>query len=201
MNVLRRTWRSIRHATKPLRHRVGSLRSQGRIQHTVPILPEDRAYKRRRWHVLVDLIHEHCHDRALTVAEIGIDQGFTSSYLIKYCPQIERIYAVDVRPPRPNSLMWTLDRVTFLHGDSAQSAAQFNDESFHLVFIDGDHTARGVLRDLEAWVPKVRSGGVISGHDYGSHFHLDVKPVVDAFFRDHAHPVHVDANRTFWVLK
>ena len=94
MNVLRRTWRSIRHATKPLRHRVGSLRSQGRIQHTVPILPEDRAYKRRRWHVLVDLIHEHCHDRALTVAEIGIDQGFTSSYLIKYCPQIERISAL-----------------------------------------------------------------------------------------------------------
>ena len=33
------------------------------------------------------------------------------------------------------------------------------------VFVDADHSTEGVLRDLTAWAPKVRPGGLIVGHD------------------------------------
>lgn len=36
-----------------------------------------------------------------------------------------------------------------------------------MVFIDGDHTREGVKLDLDTWVPRVKVGGVIAGHDYG----------------------------------
>jgi cephalosporin hydroxylase len=34
------------------------------------------------------------------------------------------------------------------------------------VYLDADHSKAGVLADLKLWMPKVRPGGVIAGHDY-----------------------------------
>jgi len=36
-----------------------------------------------------------------------------------------------------------------------------------MVFIDADHSYEGVHNDILKWLPKVKSGGIISGHDYG----------------------------------
>lgn len=35
------------------------------------------------------------------------------------------------------------------------------------VFVDSDHSYEGVLEDVTAWVPLVKPGGWIGGHDYG----------------------------------
>lgn len=35
------------------------------------------------------------------------------------------------------------------------------------VFIDGDHAYHAVAADIAAWEPKLRSGGFLSGHDFG----------------------------------
>ena len=48
---------------------------------------------------------------------------------------------------------------------SAEAAAQFEDGSLDMVFVDGDHTKAGVLADLTLWRPKLRSGGLLCGHD------------------------------------
>ena len=55
-----------------------------------------------------------------------------------------------------------------IEGDSALSAKQFPDKSLDFVFIDADHRYTSVKKDITAWLPKVKSGGIISGHDYGS---------------------------------
>jgi predicted alpha/beta hydrolase family esterase len=36
------------------------------------------------------------------------------------------------------------------------------------VFIDADHKYESVKADIAAWLPKVRPGGHIAGHDYHS---------------------------------
>jgi hypothetical protein len=43
------------------------------------------------------------------------------------------------------------------------------DESLDFVYIDAHHALPSVIADLAAWEPKVRSGGVVAGHDY---FHM-----------------------------
>jgi hypothetical protein len=58
------------------------------------------------------------------------------------------------------------DRVKVLRMDSAEAAATFAEKSLSFVYLDGDHSLDGVLKDLQAWWPKVQRGGIIAGHDY-----------------------------------
>ena len=53
---------------------------------------------------------------------------------------------------------------------SVQAAKMVADRLLDFVFIDARHTYKNVLEDIRVWVPKVRKGGVISGHDYGGNF-------------------------------
>lgn len=57
-------------------------------------------------------------------------------------------------------------KVTILRGLSYEMAKQIKDNDLSLVYIDADHSYEGVKRDLNAFYSKVRSGGVIAGHDY-----------------------------------
>lgn len=68
--------------------------------------------------------------------------------------------------------------VTPIVGDSAHSASFYKDESLDFVFLDADHTYEGVLRDINAWLPKVKPGGILAGDDIGNHDHPGVHMAV-----------------------
>jgi hypothetical protein len=59
-------------------------------------------------------------------------------------------------------------RRTILRMTSAAAAGQVEPHSLDFVFIDAVHSRKCVLQDLELWEPKIRVGGLISGHDYGN---------------------------------
>lgn len=74
-------------------------------------------------------------------------------------------------------------RFRIIKTDSISASESFEDNSLDFVFIDGDHTYEGALKDIESWYPKVKNGGFISGHDYdGPERHFGVKDAVDDFF-------------------
>jgi uncharacterized Rossmann fold enzyme len=58
------------------------------------------------------------------------------------------------------------DRAKIIRKDSREAAKDIPDGSLDFVFIDADHTYEGCKGDIEAWLPKVKKGGFISGHDY-----------------------------------
>jgi len=67
------------------------------------------------------------------------------------------------------------------------AARDFPDEFFSFVYLDARHDEESVREDLLAWYPKLRVGGLFSGHDYVD---LDtalndfgVKTAVDEFAR------------------
>ncbi len=64
--------------------------------------------------------------------------------------------------------------------DSLQAAQLYPDRSLDFVFIDANHDYEPVLADIHAWLPKIRTGGHIAGHDYMSD--KQVKRAVDETF-------------------
>ena len=71
-----------------------------------------------------------------------------------------------------------LGLVNLIKAHSLDVVSNYEDNSLSLVFIDGSHTYEDVKADLLAWLPKVKSGGMLAGHDYGSTYHVGVYPAV-----------------------
>lgn len=62
---------------------------------------------------------------------------------------------------------------------SIEAASSFEDGSLDFVYIDADHRYESVKRDIKAWLPKVRKGGILAGHDYHTDCWPDVVRAVD----------------------
>jgi predicted O-methyltransferase YrrM len=57
--------------------------------------------------------------------------------------------------------------MTPLEMESVKASALYTDGSLDFVFIDAEHKYEFVMMDIISWLPKVKQGGVIAGHDYG----------------------------------
>jgi hypothetical protein len=79
---------------------------------------------------------------------------------------------------------------------SWEAAARWADGSVDFVWVDADHSYDGVTKDLQAWWPKVKPGGLIGGHDY--HW-KQCGAAVDDFFRQRGRQV-VPVSASSWML-
>ena len=125
---------------------------------------------KQRWEILKDLVDEV---KATKVAEIGVFEGITTKYLIKNC-SIDTYLLVDPYTHKPFSKFYSSlydelkgCNVSFFKMTSEQAAPIIKDGSLDLVFIDGLHDFDNVTLDINLWLPKVRLGGILCGHDYG----------------------------------
>lgn len=74
------------------------------------------------------------------------------------------------------------DHVRVIQKESALAAADFADGSVDFAFVDANHTEPHVEADIKAWLPKIKVGGMLSGHDYGEP--CGVKAAVDRLLGD-----------------
>jgi len=58
------------------------------------------------------------------------------------------------------------DVVSLIVADSLTAAAFFADRSIAWVHLDARHDRESLIADIQAWLPKVRGGGWLSGDDY-----------------------------------
>lgn len=49
---------------------------------------------------------------------------------------------------------------------SLEYVKKIPDHSIDFIYIDGNHQYSSVKEDIISWLPKIKKGGVISGHDY-----------------------------------
>lgn len=146
----------------------------------------------------------------LKVVEIGVEYG---GFLDIYYPQLESVtsefYCVDLWSTEGNDDYFrnrdgqverghqrVIERygnnpkVTLCQGASTVRAKEFEDEYFDWIYIDADHTKEAVLSDVTAWYPKLRKGGIISGHDCfceptnEAYDFFDVEGALEEYFAD-----------------
>jgi hypothetical protein len=79
---------------------------------------------------------------------------------------------------------------------SYKVADNFIDGTIDFVYIDGDHNYEAVKRDIQLYLPKIKDGGIIAGHDYHEEWPGVIKAVEEVLGK----PNHVHKDST-WVHK
>jgi len=141
-----------------------------------------RITKRYDWLVSIVLAR-----RYKTGAEVGCAQGYITGRLLRQCKGLH-LYAVDlwgkvgedVEGRDTNYDTWDFEdvyrrfklytrgyrsRMTVLRGVSWEMADRVPNNSLDFVFIDAGHNYESVRWDILAWAPKLKSRGMLSGHD------------------------------------
>lgn len=162
--------------------------------------------------------------------EVGVQRGEFSSVL-RGIWRGQRLHLVDRWEPAPGykdranasatehkanygrvaSLFAGESSVRIHKQDSLSAAASFPDGHFDFIYIDADHSYEAVKADLNAWWPKLKSGGVFAGHDYfDGEAHNDegligdfgVKQAVDEFALEHNLALHLteEAEWKSWIM-
>jgi GR25 family glycosyltransferase involved in LPS biosynthesis len=55
---------------------------------------------------------------------------------------------------------------TPLRMTSLEASKKFEDKSLSFVFLDASHEYEDVKDDIKSWLPKIKPGGILAGHDY-----------------------------------
>jgi predicted O-methyltransferase YrrM len=135
--------------------------------------------------VLQEYASENPSSDGLTGAEVGVCLGVTSEKLLADVPAIGTYYAIDNYPSyidwngavisadrqelmkqhAADRLSRFGERVKFVYQTSAEFAKARAPQSLDFVFIDGDHSYDGALRDFRLYHTLVKTGGIFAGHD------------------------------------
>lgn len=145
----------------------------------------------RRWDILVNLLRDRNHEVG---AEIGVFEGDTTVHLLTRLPNLKKFIWVDpfehypehtatLKPSKPKfydadfiaiekKFRTLVDRhkksieIIPVKMYSHTAVRYIQNESLDFAFIDGNHAYDYVKTDIENWLPKIKVGGILAGHDY-----------------------------------
>ncbi len=170
----------------------------------------------RRWDVMVRLIQDN---DFTSFVEVGVKEGRTTTRVLQKCPKVH-VYACDLWANRPEqegkecgetykgwhwggikrefwgSVSPYKSRLDF-HRVSSTALAEIIPE-VDLVFLDAAHDYESVMDDITAFWPKVRPGGILSGHDWQKSFPTVIRAVKDSFEED---AINLETDSVWWVRK
>ena len=155
--------------------------------------------------------------RGLIGAEIGVYQG---NYALIYLKDldIKEVFLIDPYIKYENyeryasvtlteaekiahaSLSIYEKKIKWIKMKSAEAAELFDDESLDFVYIDGNHECQPVLQDVTLYYPKVKTGGLVSGHDFRLEAKNHVFSAIKEFCEKHDLKYQVDVQSTDWWI-
>lgn len=148
------------------------------------ILHELYARWRYEYDHLRPLYHYMERSDDMKICEVGVGCGENALHLLKSF-NVDQLVLVDPYTPfssngylfnhieqgsnrrKAHRLLCDYDDVIlWVEKSSVVACERFHDGFFDLVYVDGDHSVDAVYSDLCCWYPRVKSGGVLGGHDF-----------------------------------
>jgi len=110
--------------------------------------------------------------------ELGVFKGRSMYYLLREIRNKDKnikVYGIDHYKDMSRSFyketlfnLSEFQNYQIICQDSILASRQFENDSIDFIFIDAGHTYGEVRLDILAWLPKVRKGGIMAGHDYNA---------------------------------
>jgi hypothetical protein len=157
-------------------------------------------------HIIIELILKY---GLKSVVEVGVLHGKLTGKALRACLTIERYYCVDpwkvycqwyhreAHPFEADQAHWdklygklvylqTIHPQIIIKRMTSLNAAweMVQEVPVDVVYIDAVHDQYNILNDIYHWMPIVRDGGIIAGHDYAKQFRPMVEVIRTAFKDD-----------------
>jgi hypothetical protein len=134
-------------------------------------------------------------------AEVGVAEGRYSKQMCEMNPGV-RLLCVDcwaryrgnvrggpqMQHDRNLEITWRILEpfdVEIVREFSMDAVKKVEEESLDFVYIDANHAFDYVMQDIIEWSKRVRSGGIVAGHDYYHFREAGVVEAVDAYALAH----------------
>jgi predicted O-methyltransferase YrrM len=102
-------------------------------------------------------------DKESIVCEVGSFDGVSTELFAQKC---KRVYSIDKQYRESLKEIVEKYNIIYFQKLSLEAYSLFSDNFFDCVYIDNDHRYEHVINEINFWLPKVKFGGIISGHDY-----------------------------------
>jgi len=147
--------------------------------------------------------------------EVGVNKGHNASYICNIV-QPKLLYLIDpwnnffdrasgevigeAQYLMTKQLLEPFTCCKIIKDYSYNAVKTFEDESLDFVYIDSEHSYPAVLQEVRQWYPKVKKGGILSGHDF-TDTTPQVKNAVIDFCRENRIPQLKNQNEDWWLTK
>jgi hypothetical protein len=161
--------------------------------------------------------------KKIKIAEIGVEYG---SYTDIYYDENDEIHLIDMWQTEGNDYYFSkregqveqgYQKILLKYGDksnvkivkmkSCEASKLYEDDYFDWIYIDADHSYEGVKKDIENWWPKLKEGGLFSGHDFDPDFNdmnyekYGVEKAVKEFFGENFQLTSEKNYKSWYVIK
>jgi hypothetical protein len=103
------------------------------------------------------------------VCEIGSYWGASSCLFAYYCKKvfcIDYFNQLERYEAGYDKNISCFDNIVKIKSFSLDGVSLFKDNYFDIVYLDASHEYKDITGDINAWKPKIKNNGFISGHDY-----------------------------------
>lgn len=117
----------------------------------------------------IDMICEEFPDDPINVTEVGVYGGDTGGGISEYLKSKNRLYWMTGIDNYKDGEAVRFPYNTLINGNSNEVYNQIQDNSQHLIFVDGCHCFSHAVSDFFCYAPKVKTRGYFAFHDTGRH--------------------------------
>lgn len=139
------------------------------------------------------LIDDHVKEDSV-VAEIGSFSGVSSETFAQKCKELHCIDAwstyweithesiMKVAETAFDNMIKNYTNIKKIKSLSKEAVQNYPDKFFDLIYIDAAHDYESAKTDIIMWLPKLKNGGIMAGHDYRYAPNIQVYEVVEEIF-------------------
>ncbi len=153
------------------------------------------------------------------MAELGSYAGESSEVFLEF--SVQKLYAIDTWAPFKSNTpynpdvaekafdkkisQWISDghNVHKMKMDTLIASQHIGDKTLDIVYVDTEHTYDGIIKNAKVWIPKLKTGGFFTGHDYSEAWPGVIRAVDELVLQ--YEPQGFEAFRVFqdtsWALK
>jgi hypothetical protein len=124
-----------------------------------------------KWNIYFDVyekIFAPYRDKAISLLEVGIQNGGSLEIWAQYFPQAKKIIGCDINPAC-SQLTYSEENIQVVVGDANNSQVQKSildtTKSFDVVIDDGSHTSSDIIKTFFNYFPHINNGGIFIAED------------------------------------